>query len=187
MTEQVDSLFKGKTKTSQNIYSSISKLDILDNIRINEDALATVTAKLTSRKSNTNNVKPDQLDSSSSSGVQHSTNVQVQLQPKSIDKVPNVKNFETSSQSKVLNPEKKYLELIDLLTENMFDNYPKPERHKLPPEVPKKSSSLPRTLDVRLQHSLQKSSSQTFNPESPLSGNLYTKGGKNQIDSYCRT
>ena len=98
VTEQVDSLFKGKTKTS-NIYSSISKLDILDNIRINEDALATVTAKLTSRKSNTNNVKPDQLDSSSSSSVQHSTNVQVQLQPKSIDKVPNVKNFETSSQS----------------------------------------------------------------------------------------
>ena len=56
--------------------------------------------------------------------------------------------------------EKKYLELIDLLTVKMFENQPEPNLGKTRPS--KKSNSLPRTLDMSLQSGLQKSSSQHF-------------------------
>ena len=60
--------------------------------------------------------------------------------------------------------EKKYLELIDLLTVKMFENQPEPNPGKT--VASKKSNSLPRTLDMSLQSGLQKSSSQNFS-ESP--------------------
>ena len=60
--------------------------------------------------------------------------------------------------------EKKYLELIDLLTVKMFENQPETNSGKTRPS--KKSNSLPRTLDMSVQCGLQKSSSQNF-PESP--------------------
>ena len=63
--------------------------------------------------------------------------------------------------------EKKYLELIDLLTVKMFEDQPETNHGKTRPS--KKSSSLPRTLDMSLQSGLQsgvqqvqKSSSQHF-------------------------
>ena len=58
--------------------------------------------------------------------------------------------------------EKKYLELIDLLTVKMFENQPEPETNLGKTRQSKKSNSLPRTLDVSLQSGLQKSSSQHF-------------------------
>ena len=65
--------------------------------------------------------------------------------------------------------EKKYLELIDLLTVKMFENQPEPETNLAKTRPSKKSNSLPRTLDVSLQSGLQKSSSQHF-PEFSGSG-----------------
>ena len=59
--------------------------------------------------------------------------------------------------------EKKYLELIDLLTVKMFENQPETNLGKTRPS--KKSNSLPRTLDMSLQCGLQqvqKSNSQHF-------------------------
>ena len=61
--------------------------------------------------------------------------------------------------------EKKYLELIDLLTVKMFESQPEPNPGKTRPS--KKSNSLPRTLDMSRQcgqtaQQVQKSNSQHF-------------------------
>ena len=69
--------------------------------------------------------------------------------------------------------EKKYLELIDLLTVKMFENQPETDLGKTRPS--KKSNSLPRTLDMSLQSGLQKSSSQHFSEVSGSGQTAYER------------
>ena len=79
-----------------------------------------------------------------------------------------IMNSPTTTPSEDSETEKKYLELIDLLTVRMFDN--EPEKKPVSKSGPgKKSSSLPRTLDL-LQCQVEKSSSQHFSQASSGSG-----------------
>ena len=72
-----------------------------------------------------------------------------------------INNSVTNTSSEDSDTEKKYLELIDLLTVKMFDNEPETGASVGGGQPSKKSHSLPRTLDMA-QSRLQKSSSQHF-------------------------
>ena len=72
-----------------------------------------------------------------------------------------INNSVTNTSSEDSDTEKKYLELIDLLTVKMFDNEPETGASVGGSQPSKKSHSLPRTLDMA-QSRLQKSSSQHF-------------------------
>ena len=72
-----------------------------------------------------------------------------------------INNSVTNTSSEDSDTEKKYLELIYLLTVKMFDNEPEAGASVGGSQPSKKSHSLPRTLDMA-QSRLQKSSSQHF-------------------------
>ena len=72
-----------------------------------------------------------------------------------------INNSVTNTSSEDSDTEKKYLELIYLLTVKMFDNEPETGASVGGGQPSKKSHSLPRTLDMA-QSRLQKSSSQHF-------------------------
>ena len=166
LSEQIDSIFKGKrlTATKQDY---VIKDELQNSIQINEAALLAVS--LTSSRTKTVVKLPTKVNTS----VNHQeASASSQYKLESSDKLVNVNNFQTSSPSEDSESEQKYLEIIDLLTVKMFDNDPKrPENLVKSQHPPKKSNSLPRTMPLELRPpTLQKSSSQNFNIENQSGG-----------------
>ena len=149
VTDQVDCGFKGKYSSPSNV--SVERDDLKNSIKINEAALRASTSKV--------NLKSRTIDVPLS---QPSNTTQLQSKQQS-----NKRNFSKNSpNSDDSETEKKYLELIDLLTVKMFQSdqsVPEKQEQRVP--RPKKSNSLPRNLETdpgNSIHPLQKSSSQHF-------------------------
>ena len=162
LTEQVETIFKGKSSDTKSPPSSIvSKEDLLNTIKVNVAVIEASLSKITFHKTDS----PSTLSTHSlnKSKEESSSKVGVNL-------VPNISSPTEDSET-----EKKYLELVDLLTVRMFEgssNIQKPpdQKHHIAKDhsSSKKSNSLPRTLDVSasVSRGLHKSSSnQNFSPE----------------------
>ena len=174
LTEQVEIIFKGKASDTKPS-SFVSKEDLLNTIKVNVAAMEASLSKITLNKTDDTS-SPSQVSANTHSlDILSSASKEVSSSKVGINSAPNI-----SSPSEDSETEKKYLELVDLLTVRMFEGSSSVEK---PPEQKhfiekdhrsssKKSNSLPRTLDVSasLSRGLHKSSSnQNFSPE-PQSG-----------------
>ena len=158
-------IFKEKTSNKKSLPSSIvSKEDLLSTIKVNVAALEASLSKINLQSTPT-----------TSSQLYSTTYSLEESKEESRSKV------DTNLCSNILSPtedietEKKYLELVDLLTVRMFEgssNIDKPpeQKHHIAKEnsSSRKSNSLPRTMDVpaSMSRGLHKSSSnQNFSHE----------------------
>ena len=171
LTEQVEIIFKGKTSDTKPS-SFVSKEDLLNTIKVNVAAMEASLSKITLNKRD-NTSTPSQVSANTHS-LDILSSKEVSSSKVGLNLTPNI-----SSPSEDSETEKKYLELVDLLTVRMFEgssNVKKPpeQKHYIAKDhsSSKKSNSLPRTLDVSasMSRGLHKSSSnQNFSPE-PQSG-----------------
>ena len=172
LTEQVEIIFKGKTSDTKPS-SFVSKEDLLNTIKVNVAAMEASLSKITLNKTD-DTPTPSQVSANTHS-LDILSSKEVSSSKVGRNSAPNI-----SSPSEDSETEKKYLELVDLLTVRMFEgssNVDKsPEQKHLTAKdhrsSSKKSNSLPRTLDVSasMSRGLHKSSSnQNFSPE-PQSG-----------------
>ena len=160
LTDQVDGGFKGKYLARPTIF--VNRDDLQNSIRINEAAL----------KASHFQENIDTKISSTAPHFQPSVETNTKCQNKVVpttNSVNSSKNVQQSPGSEDSETEKKYLELIDLLTVKMFENDPNIPIQQQPTKSvqrPKKSNSLPRTMEIKPLNSLHKSSSQNFQFES---------------------